>query len=134
MLRPHLREPYHGVFELVPRLLLSGIMVTFMALSVGLLHIHYAHHPSKWTVLIMAFGPLALAWFVSLVWNPVLLHRALIGSSPFLYIIVAYPVEKLLEGQQVKSWREAAIALALVVSRAEQNKAEQCSAVAKKKL
>lgn len=113
--------------------LISGIMVTFMAISVGIMHLTHARHPAMLTILIMAFGPLFLAWIISVIWNPVLLHRALIGSSPFLYIIVSWPVEQLLQDSQIRlqlpanvtrrspvslvlsHWRETVIALALIV-------------------
>jgi hypothetical protein len=49
----------------------------------------------SFVVLTMAFAPLAIAWIVSLVWQPVLLFRPLIGISPFLYLIAAWPAEYL---------------------------------------
>ncbi len=95
--------------------LISGIMVTFAMLSIGILHLFKSYHFDAWKIFIMAFGPLALAWIISVIWNPILLHRALIGESPFLYIIVAWPLEALLEGNQIKSWRETVLAGALVI-------------------
>lgn len=45
-----------------------------------------------WIVLMMAFAPLAIAWIVSILWQPVLLFRPLIGISPFLYFIATWPL------------------------------------------
>jgi hypothetical protein len=42
----------------------------------------------------MAFVPLLIAWIVSLVWQPVILFRPLIGISPFLYLIVCWTIEQ----------------------------------------
>jgi hypothetical protein len=94
--------------------LLTAFLATFMALSVGLIHLTYSKHPARLTILLMAFGPITLAWIISMFWHPILLHRPLIGSAVFLYIIVAYPLDKLLEGQTLK-WRETVIAAALVL-------------------
>ena len=45
--------------------------------------------------LIMAFLPFLLAIAFSLVWQPVLHYRPLIAITPFLYILLAAPAEKL---------------------------------------
>jgi hypothetical protein len=61
-----------------------AIIVTFAVLLLGL-----------WTmrrrpdILTLTFAPLLLAVIVSLLWQPVLLYRAVIGISPFLYILLA---------------------------------------------
>lgn len=95
--------------------LLPALLVTFMAIILGVVIIVQSKHPSANRILIMAFGPLALAWIASLLWQPILLFRPLIGIAPFLYVIVAWSVEKLYEAKQFKAWREAAIASALVI-------------------
>lgn len=95
--------------------LLSAFMMTFMALSVGLLHMAHERHEANGAIMVMAFGPLLLAWLASVVWQPILLHRPLIGSAPFLYLIAAWSFGRLFEREQIKSWREVAIAGALVV-------------------
>lgn len=95
--------------------LLSAFLATFMALSVGLIHMAYSRHAARYAIITMAFGPLLLAWLMSLIWHPILIHRPLIGSAGFLYIIVAFPLEKLLDDLQSRSWREAVIAGVLVV-------------------
>lgn len=95
--------------------LFSALLVTFMAITVGVLHLVKSKHPAMWTVLIMAFGPLLLAWIASVLWQPILLFRPLIGIAPFLYIVAAWPMDKLFERGQIKSWREMAIAGALII-------------------
>jgi uncharacterized membrane protein len=45
--------------------------------------------------LLLAFGPLLLAVIVGLIWNPILLFRPLIGTSPFLILICAWPLAAL---------------------------------------
>ena len=95
--------------------LLSALMITFMAISVGLLHMAHETHAAKPAIIIMAFGPLLIAWIVSTLWQPILLHRPLIGTAPFLYVIAAWSFGRLFEREQIKSWREASIAAALVV-------------------
>jgi uncharacterized membrane protein len=67
-------------------------LVTFAALIVGTWRLARAAHPAKLPLLIMAFVPLLIAWIASLVWQPVLLFRALIGISPFLYVLVCWPL------------------------------------------
>jgi uncharacterized membrane protein len=44
---------------------------------------------------ILAFLPLVLAALVSLIWQPIMLHRALIPSSAFIALLLAEPVEHL---------------------------------------
>lgn len=95
--------------------LLSGMIVTFIALAAGLVTMATTHHPAKWTIIIMAFVPLALGWIVSLAWQPVLLHRPLIGIAPFLYIVAAWSMARVLEADPLHVQREAVIAAALVI-------------------
>jgi len=95
--------------------LLSALLVTFMAITAGAASIVQSEHPAKRTVLLMAFGPLVLAWLASVLWQPILLFRPLIGISPFLYIVTAWGVEKLYEANQFKRRREAVVASALLI-------------------
>ena len=95
--------------------LLSALLVTFIALAIGLIHMARTRHPAKKTILVMAFAPLALGWIVSLLWQPVLLHRPLIGISPFLYIVAAWSMARFLEAEPFKVKREAVIASAMVI-------------------
>ena len=53
-------------------------------------------------IYLMAFLPFALALLVSLVWQPILHYRPLIGISPFLYILLAAPVQALFDGKRFK--------------------------------
>jgi uncharacterized membrane protein len=43
-----------------------------------------------WQLALLAFGPLALAVGASLAWQPVLLFRGLLGSTPFLVLWLVY--------------------------------------------
>jgi len=72
----------------------ASYAVTFAALILGIFSIIRSHHPERLTVAIMAFAPLFIAWIVSLVWQPVLLFRPLIGISPFLYLVVCWSFEQ----------------------------------------
>ncbi len=56
-------------------------------------------------------APLAMAVIVSLVWQPVLLFRGLVGSAPFLYILVA----NLITRPGSKSMRYAVLATLLPI-------------------
>lgn len=94
--------------------LLASLLVTFMALALGVAHLLKSGHHARATILIMAFGPLALAWIASVVWQPILLFRPLIGVSPFLYVIAVWWVDELFKNNQIRSWRETVIAAALI--------------------
>jgi mannosyltransferase len=69
----------------------ASYFVTFAAVVIGFYHFIRSDHPARLTIGLMALAPIALASMVSFVWQPVLLFRALIGVSPFLYIIVSWP-------------------------------------------
>jgi hypothetical protein len=43
-------------------------------------------------VVILAWGPLTVLAAISLVWQPVYLHRTLIGTSLFLYLLAAFAI------------------------------------------
>jgi uncharacterized membrane protein len=67
-------------------------VVTFVALILGIYGLTRERISSWWPVLALSFGPLGLAWLASLLWQPLLLFRPLIGISPFLYLVVAWPL------------------------------------------
>jgi len=71
----------------------ASYAVTFAALTVGIIAVWKSSHPARVTVALMAFTPLFIAWIVSLVWQPVLLFRPLIGVSPFLYLVVCWVMQ-----------------------------------------
>lgn len=57
-----------------------------------------SHSPAGWVpISILAWGPMSLAAIISWISTPILLHRPLIASSPFIYVIVAYALTPLLE-------------------------------------
>lgn len=70
---------------------LGSYVVTFAALIVGLYYVLSEKITSWWIVIIMAFAPVGVAWLASILWQPLLLFRPLIGISPFLYLIVSWP-------------------------------------------
>jgi hypothetical protein len=72
------------------------LMLVCFAWLIGALIYAVLHRPNNLgSVLWLAFLPFGLAVLVSLVWQPVLHYRPLIGISPFLYILLAWPVEGL---------------------------------------
>lgn len=73
--------------------IISSYVLTFVVLICGVLVLLREKWSHWWTVLVMAFGPVAVAALVSALWQPMLLFRPLVGISPFLYIIAAAPLE-----------------------------------------
>jgi uncharacterized membrane protein len=71
---------------------IAATMTIFAALILGIWFLVRSDHPFRWSLLVMAFAPLAMAMIVSLVWQPVILSRPIIGSAPFLYLIAAWPL------------------------------------------
>lgn len=96
--------------------------LVYIALIIGVWWmVRKSEYPSKWTALIMAFGPLAIAFVASIVWQPVMLFRPLIGSSPFLYLVAVWPLEGLTFQPTQQTIRKvmlyaACFALPLIVS------------------
>lgn len=76
---------------LAPGLIPSYVLV-FAVLIIGTWSMLSEKVAAWWAVIVMAFGPLAIAWIASLIWQPVLLFRPLIGISPFLYLVAAWPL------------------------------------------
>jgi mannosyltransferase len=62
---------------------------------------------------IMASLPMLLAGISSLIWQPVLYYRPLIGSAPFLFIILARPVEAFFQPEFQR--RKALYAAAFII-------------------
>ena len=70
----------------------AGMLVTFALLIAAVWYL-IARRPTSWLILAcLAFGPLLMAIVVSLVRQPIVLFRPLIGSTPFLYIVCAFPL------------------------------------------
>jgi len=61
-------------------------LIVFALLAVG----WWPRRLSMWSVL--AFGPLLLGWAISVAYTPILIPRVLIGSVPFLAMLLAYGV------------------------------------------
>lgn len=72
--------------------LLTSYVITFALLIIGTWSLLGEKITAWWVVLTMAFAPLAVAWIASILWQPVLLFRPLIGISPFLYLVISWPV------------------------------------------
>lgn len=75
--------------------ILPAYVLTYIALIIGVWSVIGEKVTSWWIVLTMAFAPVMVAWIASMLWQPLLLFRPLIGTSPFLYLIVAWPVSNL---------------------------------------
>jgi len=71
---------------------IPSYVVTFAALLIGVYAVTRERVASWWIVLTMAFAPVGLALIASWLWQPLLLFRPLIGISPFLYLIVCWPL------------------------------------------
>jgi hypothetical protein len=72
--------------------IIASYVITFAALIVGIYSVMREKIHGWWVVVTMAFAPVSIAWIVSVLWQPLLLFRPLIGISPFLYLIVSWPL------------------------------------------
>ena len=92
------------------------LMLVCFAWLFGALLYAILHRPENLgTILWLAFLPFALACIFSLIWQPVLHYRPLIGISPFLYILLAFPVELCFHGNTFQ-WRSALFAAIFIIS------------------
>jgi hypothetical protein len=78
------------------------MLVCFAWLAIALIYAFRHRSDNLSSIVCMAFVPFALAVLVSLVWQPILHYRPLIGISPFLYILLAGPVEVLFQADRLK--------------------------------
>lgn len=93
-----------GASYLPANLVTIGWGMVFIVLFIGLWYI-VTQRPAHWlTVSLLAFMPLALAWIASALWQPIILFRPLIGSTPFIYLIVAWPLDYLT--WEFREWKE----------------------------
>lgn len=67
----------------------------------------------RWSLVLLAFGPLALAVAGSLAWKPILLFRGLIGTLPFLAILAG---EVIIKSNQLGKWISAALILPMFLT------------------
>jgi uncharacterized membrane protein len=94
--------------------LLAGFAWLFMALIV--IFFGKMKPPIyRFTICIMAFLPIILATITSLVWQPILYYRPLIGSTPFLYLIMAAPVEMMFDASGHLLRRRTLYALCIIL-------------------
>lgn len=85
------------------QLAVFGWILLFVLLILGVYTVTTVR-PLHWlSYLLMGFGPLALAVIASLIWQPVILYRPLLASTPFLYIVICWPLIQLdLKSQQLR--------------------------------
>jgi uncharacterized membrane protein len=50
------------------------------------------HRTLSWPTVILAFVPITLAAMISIIWQPIMLYRALIPSGAFICLLIAEPV------------------------------------------
>lgn len=68
------------------------MLACFAWLTIALIFLIRDHQWKQWYIAALAFVPLVMASIVSALWQPILHYRPLIGSTPFLYVLLAYPV------------------------------------------
>lgn len=90
---------------------IAAHIIVYVGLIIGAWWMVRNSNPFRWAVVIMAFVPMVIAFLASMAWQPMMLFRPLIGSSPFLYLMVAYP----LEGLEVKTLRRVMLYAACFV-------------------
>jgi hypothetical protein len=83
------------VSALPQELIVAAWLATLAALIFGIYHVISARAKAGPAVLWLAFAPLVMACAASMLWSPVFLPRALIGSSPFLYLLAAWPLHRI---------------------------------------
>lgn len=101
--------------DLDDRWMVAACVIAFLALMLGLWYTARADHPFNVVVMIMAFGPMLVVAIVSILWQPILLFRPLIGCTPFLYLVTAWPVDQLKRMQSTPRTVAAVYASLLVV-------------------
>ena len=74
----------------------ASVLAVLVTLSLLGWSVIRSHRLAAWRVLIlMGFGPLALAILFSLVWQPILLYRGLIASVPMWCLLIAAAMDSL---------------------------------------
>jgi hypothetical protein len=84
--------------------MIPGMMLTFAAIIWGTTEQLRMRDGSGRIILTIGFLPLLIAYLVSVIYQPIILWRAFIGSAPFWYILASRPLEK------IRSLRHALIA------------------------
>lgn len=75
---------------------LIAVIFLFAALTVAIVYVIRKKQAGMMPIFIMTFAPPLLALIASWIWQPVLLHRPLIGILPFMFILLAMPVDWIL--------------------------------------
>jgi hypothetical protein len=71
-------------------------MVVFIAWLIYAVYYAVRNKTGSWIqLMILAFGPWLAEVVASMAWQPILLHRTLIGVTPFLYMLLAGPAARL---------------------------------------
>jgi len=81
-----------------------GWLMLFATLMIGLVYL-VRNKPAHWLgILLMAFGPMLFAIIASLIWQPVMLYRPLLGSTPFICLMICYPLHDVITwSENIKS-------------------------------
>ena len=75
-----------------PSSMIAAMLVTYAWLLLGIWYL-FVKRPATWpTIALLAFGPVVMAIVASFTVQPILLFRPLIGITPFLYLVCAYPL------------------------------------------
>lgn len=72
--------------------IITSYVISYGGVILGAYAIMRSKHSAARVIIPMAFLPLGIAWMLSLIWQPILLFRPLIGTSPFWYLIAAWSV------------------------------------------
>lgn len=76
---------------------LVAAVILFEAVTLAIYYVLRHKIKIAWVFCGMFIIPPTLAVLASTIWQPVLLHRPLIGILPFLFVLLAYPVEWIAE-------------------------------------
>jgi hypothetical protein len=99
------------------RLEILGMILFFSWVMIGTAYA-FIHRPIRlettWILALLAFGPWLLEVIASVLWQPILLHRTLVGVTPFLYLLMAAPAEMILRTRISRLATVALIVPALV--------------------
>jgi uncharacterized membrane protein len=88
-------------FSIIEWIQPMGVLVAVGSLAWATIRTSQRHIPGRGIILVMSFVPAIMAIAVSYIWQPVLLFRGLIGSAPFIILMIAMTIERLSSRQQL---------------------------------
>jgi hypothetical protein len=93
----------NSVLEIPLMLAGFGWLVAAVLYTIFNRHVRNGEH-TKYVaaILVMGFLPILLATIASLIWQPIIHYRPLIGCAPFLYLLMARPIEALYQDGKLK--------------------------------